>query len=91
MVPTSKRGLRFVDFGRWNRRDQASMKSTSGLSICPRTAGKADSDSNVAGCPSAKMVSKAARTSGAGPAVKTIRRRGQQIKIDSTKIVLARA
>lgn len=47
MVPTVDRGLRLVDF--WSidtAGDNPSMKSTSGLSICPRNCrAYADSDS----------------------------------------------
>src|SRR4029079_1893329 len=61
MVPTVDRGLRFVDF--WSMEtagDKPSMKSTSGLSICPRNCrAYADSDSTYRRWPSAKIVSKA--------------------------------
>src|SRR3954470_10236433 len=61
IVPTVERGLRLVDF--WSIEtagDNPSMKSTSGLSICPRNwRGGADSDSTYRRWPSAKIVSKA--------------------------------
>src|SRR6478736_7044276 len=61
MVPTVERGFLLVDF--WSidtAGDRPSMKSTSGLSICPRNwRAYADSDSTYRRCPSAKMVSKA--------------------------------
>src|SRR6478672_3685510 len=61
MVPTVDRGLRLVDF--WSMEtagDSPSMKSTSGLSICPRNCrAYADSDSTYRRCPSAKIVSNA--------------------------------
>src|SRR5436190_23580754 len=61
MVPTVERGLRDADF--WSMEtagDSPSMKSTSGLSICPRNCrAYADSDSTYRRWPSAKMVSKA--------------------------------
>ncbi len=61
MVPTVERGLRFVVF--WSM-DTAglrpSMKSTSGLSICPRNCrAYADSDSTYLRWPSANSVSNA--------------------------------
>src|SRR3954467_6376582 len=61
MVPTVERGLREVDF--WSIEtagDRPSMKSTSGLSICPRNCrAYDDSDSTYRRCPSAKIVSNA--------------------------------
>src|SRR4051795_1516907 len=61
MVPTVERGLREVDF--WSIEtagDSPSMKSTSGLSICPRNCrAYDDSDSTYRRCPSAKIVSNA--------------------------------
>src|SRR6478752_5641898 len=61
MVPTVDRGLRLVDF--WSidtAGDRPSMKSTSGLSICPRNCrAYADNDSTYRRCPSAKIVSNA--------------------------------
>src|SRR3954447_14931622 len=61
MVPTVDRGLRDVDF--WSidtAGDRPSMKSTSGLSICPRNCrAYAESDSTYRRWPSAKIVSKA--------------------------------
>src|SRR5919112_4591466 len=61
MVPTVERGLRLVDF--WSIEtagERPSMKSTSGLSICPRNCrAYADSDSTYRRWPSAKIVSKA--------------------------------
>src|SRR5699024_8943176 len=61
IVPTVERGLRDVDF--WSidtAGDSPSMKSTSGLSICPRNMrAKEDRDSTYRRCPSAKIVSKA--------------------------------
>src|SRR5262245_40342119 len=61
MVPTVDRGLRDVDF--WSMEtagERPSMKSTSGLSICPRNCrAYADSDSTYLRWPSAKIVSKA--------------------------------
>src|SRR6516164_11535621 len=61
MVPTVDRGLRLAAF--WSMEtagDSPSMKSTSGLSICPRNCrAYADSDSTYRRWPSAKMVSKA--------------------------------
>src|SRR4051812_23929644 len=61
MVPTVERGFLLVDF--WSidtAGDSPSMKSTSGLSICPRNwRAYADSDSTYRRWPSAKMVSNA--------------------------------
>src|SRR6516225_503231 len=61
MVPTVDRGLRLAAF--WSIEtagDSPSMKSTSGLSICPRNCrAYADSDSTYRRWPSAKMVSNA--------------------------------
>src|SRR5215475_4376155 len=61
MVPTVERGLRDVDF--WSIEtagERPSMKSTSGLSICPRNCrAYDDSDSTYRRCPSAKIVSNA--------------------------------
>src|SRR3954467_4449235 len=61
MVPTVERGFFEVDF--WSidtAGERPSMKSTSGLSICPRNCrAYADSDSTYRRCPSAKMVSNA--------------------------------
>ena len=61
MVPTVERGFFEVDF--WSidtAGDRPSMKSTSGLSICPRNwRAYADSDSTYRRWPSAKIVSKA--------------------------------
>src|SRR6478672_472407 len=61
MVPTVDRGFFEVDF--WSidtAGDRPSMKSTSGLSICPRNwRAYADSDSTYRRCPSAKIVSNA--------------------------------
>src|SRR5579875_1495123 len=61
MVPTVDRGLRLAAF--WSidtAGDSPSMKSTSGLSICPRNCrAYADSDSTYRRWPSAKIVSKA--------------------------------
>src|ERR1700760_1815570 len=61
MVPTVDRGLRLVDF--WSidtAGDRPSMKSTSGLSICPRNwRAYAESDSTYRRWPSAKIVSNA--------------------------------
>src|SRR6478609_3358308 len=61
IVPTVDRGFRLVDF--WSidtAGDRPSMKSTSGLSICPRNwRAYAESDSTYRRWPSAKIVSKA--------------------------------
>src|ERR1700712_2737301 len=61
MVPTVDLGFFEVDF--WSIEtagDSPSMKSTSGLSICPRNCrAYEDNDSTYRRCPSAKMVSKA--------------------------------
>ena len=61
MVPTVDRGFFEVDF--WSIEtagDSPSIKSTSGLSTCPRNIrAYEDSDSTYLRCPSAKMVSKA--------------------------------
>src|ERR1700756_4884211 len=61
MVPTVDRGLRLAPL--WaieTAGESPSMKSTSGLSICPRNClAYADSDSTYRRCPSAKIVSKA--------------------------------
>src|SRR5688500_20056108 len=61
MVPTVERGLREVDF--WSMEtagDRPSMKSTSGVAICPMNCrAYEDSDSTYLRCPSAKIVSNA--------------------------------
>src|SRR6266700_5127201 len=61
IVPTVDRGLRLAAF--WSIEtagDSPSMKSTSGLSICPRNCrAYADSDSTYRRWPSAKIVSNA--------------------------------
>jgi hypothetical protein len=61
IVPTVDRGFFDVDF--WSMEtagDSPSMKSTSGLSICPRNwRAYADSDSTYRRWPSAKIVSNA--------------------------------
>ena len=61
MVPTVERGFFEVDF--WSidtAGESPSMKSTSGLSTCPRNMrAYEESDSTYRRCPSAKIVSKA--------------------------------
>jgi hypothetical protein len=93
MVPTVDRGLREVDF--WSIEtagDRPSMKSTSGLSICPGTAARRPTGLDVAALPSAKIgVEGQARLAGAGQPGEDDQGVAGQVERDVLEVVLTRA
>src|SRR5881409_1946840 len=93
MVPTVERGFFDVDF--WSIEtagDRPSMKSTSGLSICPRNCRAYDeSDSTYLRWPSAKIVSNARLDLRAGEPGEDDHRVAGQVEVDVAQVVLARA